>query len=180
MSQAQQPEALVLATRLREGHSSLRRDLVPAAVELERLHAHITELDATNLRELTAYRTTVDNQAAEIEALRARCAELEVGWLPISEAPKSGRTLMLGFFNASGKWRTTRGQWFSQEQIEDTWENGDDCEEGWYETPVVGEVCYPVAPTHSPSRARPPGSACRHPVSISACCADTGRARRVG
>lgn len=80
------------------------------------------------------------------------------GWQPIAAAQKSGRTLMLGFFNESGKWRTTRGQWFTQEHIDDTWEDADDCKAGWYETPVVGEDCYPVAPTHWMPLPTAPGS----------------------
>lgn len=42
------------------------------------VHTEIAEpAGETHLRELTAYRTTVDNQEAELSTLRARCAELE-------------------------------------------------------------------------------------------------------
>lgn len=45
MNQAQQPEALRLAARLRSGYSNLRKDLEPAAAELERLYARVQELE---------------------------------------------------------------------------------------------------------------------------------------
>lgn len=82
-----------------------------------------------------------------------------MSWQPIDTAPKSGRTVMLGFVNESGLWRSTRGQWFSQDFIEDMWEDGDDCQAGWYETTVEGEECYPIAPTHWMPLPQPPESA---------------------
>ena len=66
-------------------------------------------------------------------------------WKPIETAPKS-KTLLLGFKNEAGKWRTTRGCYFSKDWIEDNWDC--DSEDGWYETPVEGEECYPIVPTH--------------------------------
>lgn len=71
-------------------------------------------------------------------------------WQPIETAPKDGRTLLLGYANSHGRWRTLRGQWFSREVINDEWENGDECSEGWYETPVEGdeERVWKTEPTH--------------------------------
>ena len=64
----QQPEALRLADALAYCDSSVAAQ---AAQELRRLHAH---LEATHLRELAAYRTTVENlerKVAELEAAPA-------------------------------------------------------------------------------------------------------------
>ena len=68
-------------------------------------------------------------------------------WQPIETAPKTGKTLLLGYFNERGNWRTLRGQWFSGAEIDETWENYDSSE-GWYETPVEGEECFFTNPTH--------------------------------
>ena len=72
-------------------------------------------------------------------------------WKPIETAPKTGRTILLGYRNTHGNWRTMRGQWFSQEAINEWWENPDECEEGWYETSVEAEDipnCWLTNPTH--------------------------------
>ena len=49
-------------------------------------------------------------------------------WQPIETAPKTGKTLLLGYFNERGNWRTLRGQWFSGAEIDETWENYDSSE----------------------------------------------------
>lgn len=67
-------------------------------------------------------------------------------WQAIETASKQ-KTLLLGFLNENGKWRTTRGCWFSKEEIEDSWED-DEMPEGWYETPVESEHCHYIKPTH--------------------------------
>jgi hypothetical protein len=71
-------------------------------------------------------------------------------WQPISSAPKDGRTFLLGYPNQLGKWRTVRGQWFTNEEISE-WENADDFEAGWYETSVENDElpnCWLISPTH--------------------------------
>lgn len=71
-------------------------------------------------------------------------------WQPIESAPKDGRTLLLGYFNPLNKWRTVRGQWFTDEEIGE-WENGEDFESGWYETPENMDEppnCFLIAPAH--------------------------------
>ncbi|WYX26499.1 hypothetical protein WJ969_13865 [Achromobacter xylosoxidans] len=73
------------------------------------------------------------------------------GWLPIESAPKTGRTLLLGYWNSHGKWRTVRGQWISAEYIAEHWEEPDDAEEGWFETAVEAEEapnCWRITPSH--------------------------------
>jgi hypothetical protein len=90
----------------------------------------------------------------ENEALRRRVAELEApqdAWQSIETAPKTGRSLLLGYPNSLGKWRTVRGQWMSEAYIEQNWEEPDDAEPGWYETSVEADDvpnCWPVTPTH--------------------------------
>ena len=72
-------------------------------------------------------------------------------WQPIETAPQDGRTVLLGYFNSHGKWRTLRGQWFSQAEIDDTWKEPDTGEPGWYETVVESDDIPNVwrcCPTH--------------------------------
>ena len=72
------------------------------------------------------------------------------GWMPIKTAPQDGRTLLLGYFNSAGKWRTTRGEWMSQDYIDEYAEDPDCMSPGWYETTVEGDdgKCWPIDPTH--------------------------------
>ena len=79
-------------------------------------------------------------------------------WQPIETAPKTGRTLLLGYHNALGKWRTLRGEWMSAERI-DEWEEPEGCDEGWYETSVENDDipnCWPTNPTHWMPLPEPP------------------------
>jgi len=72
------------------------------------------------------------------------------GWQPIESAPKD-RTILLGYFNPLGNWRTLRGTWVTQDEIDTEWEDGDGCLEGWYETSVEADdvpSCWPTSPTH--------------------------------
>ena len=72
------------------------------------------------------------------------------GWRPIAEAPKTGRTLLLGYFNANGKWRTTRGEWMTQDHIDEYAEEPERMTPGWYETTVENDEgdCWRIEPTH--------------------------------
>lgn len=79
---------------------------------------------------------------AAIEAYRRR------QWWPVETAPQDGRELLLGYRNSHGHWRTLRGRWVNQDQIDNEWEGGDEYTAGWYEDPVEGERCYPTEPTH--------------------------------
>lgn len=80
------------------------------------------------------------------------------GWMPIAEAPKTGRTLLLGYFNSAGKWRTTRGQWMSQDYIDEYAEEPERMESGWHETTVEDDdgKCWPIDPTHYMPLPAPP------------------------
>ncbi|CAB3888895.1 hypothetical protein LMG26788_03735 [Achromobacter pulmonis] len=72
-------------------------------------------------------------------------------WLPIESAPQTGRTLLLGYWNSLGKWRTVRGQWMSLDYIAENWEEPDDAEAGWFETAVEAEEapnCWRITPSH--------------------------------
>lgn len=72
-------------------------------------------------------------------------------WLGIETAPKDGRTLLLGYRNSHGKWRTVRGKWMSADYIAEHWEDPDDAEPGWFETAVEAEDppnCWHIKPTH--------------------------------
>ena len=72
-------------------------------------------------------------------------------WLPIETAPQDGRTILLGRHNELGKWRTMRGQWMSQDCIDETWEDPESGEPGWFETCVEADEipnCWPTNPTH--------------------------------
>ena len=66
--------------------------------------------------------------------------------------------MLLGYPNRAGKWRTVRGQWFSDAEIAETWE--EEGAEGWYETSVECEDlpnCWSIEPTHwMPLPATPP------------------------
>ena len=95
-------------------------------------------------------------QAALQWAASQQAAE---GWRPIETAPKDGRTILLGYFNSHGKWRTMRGQWISKEYIDEYWEDPEGVEAGWFETPVEAEDppnCWPTDPTHWHQLPAPP------------------------
>ncbi|WP_321865678.1 DUF551 domain-containing protein [Paraburkholderia tropica] len=84
-------------------------------------------------------------------------------WQPIETAPKTGRTLLLGYLNSAGKWRTVRGQWMSANYIEAHWEDPDDVKPGWFETSAEADDvpnCWSIEPTHwMPLPAAPQGAA---------------------
>ncbi len=83
-------------------------------------------------------------------------------WKPIDLAPQTGRTLLLGYANSRGNWRTVRGQWMSLEYIEEFCEDPDDVEAGWFETSAEadeGQNCWPINPTHWMDLPAAPGSA---------------------
>ncbi|HEY1129159.1 MAG TPA: hypothetical protein VGF12_07130 [Roseateles sp.] len=112
---------------------------------------------------------TLDDQAVAMRVLWRLASDLIAApaaqqWLPIETAPTDGRVLLLGYFNAVGKWRTLRGEWMSADYIAENWENPDDGEPGWYETSVENDDvpnCWRTDPTHwlplpaSPGAAQP-------------------------
>lgn len=80
-----------------------------------------------------------------------QAAPVQDGWMPIETAPKDGRTMLLGYPNRLGKWRTVRGQWMSDDYISEFWEEPEDRSPGWFETCEEGEEvpnCWPIDPTH--------------------------------
>ncbi|SIO58297.1 hypothetical protein [Paraburkholderia phenazinium] len=95
-----------------------------------------------------ALRKLFDTHPAAAQPSRAEVLET---WQPIETAPKTGRTLLLGYPNVLGKWRTVRGQWISEAHIAENWEEPDDAEAGWYETSAEADDvpnCWPITPTH--------------------------------
>lgn len=88
---------------------------------------------------------------------------IPAGWKPIESAPKTGRTLLLGYWNSHGKWRTVRGQWMSAEYIGKEWDEPDGVEAGWFETAVEADDvpnCWPVTPSHWQPMPAPPCRTC--------------------
>lgn len=72
-------------------------------------------------------------------------------WQDISTAPKDGRTLLLGYFNSAGNWRTLRGRWVSEDYISAFWKEPENGEPGWYECAVEADNepnCWATDPTH--------------------------------
>lgn len=83
----------------------------------------------------------------------------ECKWMDIETAPQDGRTLLLGYFDIAGKWRTIRGEWLSQDHIYEYAEDPDCMSPGWHETTVEDDdgKCWPIDPTHwMPLPAAPP------------------------
>lgn len=88
-----------------------------------------------------------------------RATASEGTWLPIESAPKDGMSMLLGYFNIAKKWRTVRGQYMSQDYINEYWEEPEDGEPGWFETSVEGDDvpnCWPINPTHWRPLPKPP------------------------
>lgn len=92
------------------------------------------------------------NRIRALEAAQSgQRAGVAEGWQPIETAPKTGCTLLLGYPNSLGNWRTTRGQWMSEEYIAENWEDPEDVEPGWFETSVEADDlpnCWCIEPTH--------------------------------
>lgn len=89
------------------------------------------------------------------------------GWLDIASAPKTGRTLLLGYWNSRGKWRTVRGQWMSADYIEQNWDDPDGADPGWFETSDEADDvpnCWPVTPSHWQPTPAAPGSPAETPA----------------
>lgn len=166
MSQRAQELLDAIVTHDQEVESIARRITEECKAEIE------AEFATQPAVELAAFHRGVDaaKDAIRSEEVRDRFAHLkpqfinaiarkcgvdrgasQPAWQPISSAPKDGRTLLLGYENLSGKWRTVRGQWFSEQEIMDSWEDPDDGIEGWYETSEQADDppnCWSVHPTH--------------------------------
>lgn len=121
----------------------------------ERIAELAVEHDLT-LGGLVAYEQTILAFARAL--LQEAGAGEPEGWQPIESAPKDGRILLLGYFNSHGNWRTIRGRWYSQEQIDEEWEDCDCFPAGWYEEAVEAEDvnCWPTDPTHWMPVPKPP------------------------
>ena len=73
------------------------------------------------------------------EAWQAALAHKEMNaWQPIATAPRD-KTVLLGYRNSHGHWRTLRGEWFSLEEIYDHWEDPEGVDAGWFEMSVEAD-----------------------------------------
>ncbi|WP_157685904.1 hypothetical protein [Robbsia andropogonis] len=116
-----------------------------AAMEDER-DAIAAELKSANSR---LHEVAIACATAEQE--RDALAEQIPKWQPIETAPKDTIARLLGYRNDLGNWRTVRGRYYSQEEIDDYWEYPEDAAPGWYETPVNADEppnVWLVTPTH--------------------------------
>ncbi len=129
---------------------------VPFAVESKAFETHAASRDL-NLVQHPLHYLFLD--PVTVEARRAWKAALAFAppaqavdlWQPIETAPKNGSSMLLGYVNSAGNWRTVRGRWFSAERIEMEWENADDFEAGWYEESAEADDIpnvWPTTPTH--------------------------------
>jgi hypothetical protein len=144
--------AALLDARLQDGEP--KRDLIDreeAIRELEILKAlHLQNAAISDGQSKYAYECYAAATDHCIHNIRALPSVTETKWQPIETAPRTGRTLLLGYPNRLGKWRTVRGQWFTNEEIGE-WENGDDFRAGWYETSEENDEppnCWLISPTH--------------------------------
>jgi hypothetical protein len=130
-----------------------------ATAELPKLPPHVGE-ESHGPSQSPVKLYDADQMRAFYELGRASRAQSE--WQPIETAPKTGRTLLLGYFNALGKWRTLRGQWFTDAVIQEEWTNSDVHEAGWFETSVECDDedsgCWPTDPTHWQPLPTPPAT----------------------
>lgn len=138
-------EALEIAPASAVVPDSLIRRFVAA------LLTNDTEGSADIVKAMVDYVIPVAPTAEQTDHIAGERKMVVGEWQPIETAPKTGRTLLLGYPNILRKWRTTRGQWMSEAYIAEYWEEPDDAEAGWYETSVEAEdipSCWPVTPTH--------------------------------
>ncbi|WP_231586667.1 DUF551 domain-containing protein [Cupriavidus basilensis] len=128
---------------------TITQEAVPDGL-IERLKGHSedkrnTAFARSSMREVIEYLATIAPSAQQA------APAVPDRWLSIETAPKDGRTLLLGYLNSHGKWRTVRGQWMSEDYIAEYWEEPDDVEPGWFETAVEAEEvsnCWRIEPTH--------------------------------
>lgn len=112
------------------------------------------------------YATRVYEFARAIESAIRSAPATVPAWMPIETAPKDERTILLGYPNRAGKWRTVRGQWMSEDYIAEYWEYPDSTEPGWFETAEEAEDapnCWTIRPTHWMPLPAAPGAAAPTP-----------------
>lgn len=148
-----QPHALAAAQaevkRLREALELAKRELLEFQHNVD--EGHVCFEGGYFHEALSAVKAALSTPADTSVLDRLVADAGRAKWLPIETAPTDGRTLLLGYTNSHGNWRTLRGQWMSQDYIDSFWEDPDAGDPGWYETSVECDEppnCWFVEPTH--------------------------------
>jgi hypothetical protein len=143
-----------------ELNSTYERDVDQLHAEIERLRAALRQAmpliedacqQSHHRKQQAHYHRLLVEAGNLLEAAPPAETKAPTGWQPIASAPRDGRTLLLGYVNSCGRWRTLRGQWYSQSLIEDEWEEPENGSPGWYETSVENDDppnCWQTEPTH--------------------------------
>ena len=111
---------------------------------------HVGTMSQDDFEPVDESETPTEIADAVLALLAAPPTAQAEGWRLIETAPQDGRTLLLGYFNSAGKWRTIRGEWLSQDHIYEYAEDPDCMSPGWHETTVEDDdgKCWPIDPTH--------------------------------
>lgn len=171
MTQRGQGDVVGNAAYLREWAADIRKSSGKSvdADKLDSIAAEIDDLKRT-ARNRDMWQGQCERQADELTRLRTLLSS-EQGWRTIDDdAAKRGRVLV-GFYNAAGKWRTIKAEFIRKHTVEteNEWGEAEDVDEngtayvpeGWYECVEAEDV--PVerlglAPTHWMPLPSPPGS----------------------
>ena len=91
--------------RTEQEYRNLEAENTRLSAEVERLKQELDEA-------LLIHQTDTGTESV-VATLQARIDELEAErtWQPIETAPKTGWTILLGYRNSLGNWRTMRGKW---------------------------------------------------------------------
>jgi hypothetical protein len=93
-------------------------------------------------------RMWLDKGSKSLTTLRENQGCAVVTWQQIETAPKN-KTILLGFFNYLGNWRSVHGAWL--DELYDEFEEIREGVEGWYETSVTADDIpnvWSIIPTH--------------------------------
>lgn len=166
---------LALTGERLESKSSIAAELAHRDAEIERLRAALERITALEIplgisKPMPATAFAEAKSIAHKALFGAPGSAVETsGWRPIETAPKDWRTLLLGYFNSHGKWRSLHGQWFEQCEM-DEWTSDDEGNPaGWYEISVENDDppnCWATEPTHWQPTPKPPEKAPERPLTL--------------